>query len=266
MGMLFLFLSNILAQQANTGNDDLQREIFTNDKYRFKVKLNEDEVKYASTKPQNTNIYNLAKSEGLVPSYVMTIFINPKAIAKYGKLPFPVTQAFDTLMKGGLQFDKDKGTFVFNKGPLVKLWSEDPDQCIRNCIKKKREEEAKKRKENEKNMRKAEQEAQKKKEEERKKEEEQRKKEQKAREEAEKSSSSDSSDSEKENKDKEKDKDKDKDKSKDKDKENKGTKRKAESSDSSSDKNKKKKTSLIESKNNNLNASEAAPSFFSINP
>merc|ERR1711890_20820 len=187
MGMLFLFLSNILAQQANTGNDDLQREIFTNDKYRFKVKLNEDEVKYASTKPQNTNIYNLAKSEGLVPSYVMTIFINPKAIAKYGnKLPFPVTQAFDTLMKGGLQFDKDKGTFVFNKGPLVKLWSEDPDQCIRNCIKKKREEEAKKRKENEKNMRK---------------EEEQRKKEQKAREEAEKSSSSDSSDSEKENKD-----------------------------------------------------------------
>merc|ERR1711890_203635 len=127
MGMLFLFLSNILAQQANTGNDDLQREIFTNDKYRFKVKLNEDEVKYASTKPQNTNIYNLAKSEGLVPSYVMTIFINPKAIAKYGnKLPFPVTQAFDTLMKGGLQFDKDKGTFVFNKGPLVKLWSEDP--------------------------------------------------------------------------------------------------------------------------------------------
>merc|ERR1711890_175631 len=147
MGMLFLFLSNILAQQANTGNDDLQREIFTNDKYRFKVKLNEDEVKYASTKPQNTNIYNLAKSEGLVPSYVMTIFINPKAIAKYGnKLPFPVTQAFDTLMKGGLQFDKDKGTFVFNKGPLVKLWSEDPDQCIRNCIKKKREEEAKKKK------------------------------------------------------------------------------------------------------------------------
>merc|ERR1711955_171286 len=141
MGMVFLFLSNILAQQANTGNDDLQREIFTNDKYRFKVKLNEDEVKYASTKPQNTNIYNLAKSEGLVPSYVMTIFINPKAIAKYGnKLPFPVTQAFDTLMKGGLQFDKDKGTFVFNKGPLVKLWSEDPDQCIRNCIKKKREE------------------------------------------------------------------------------------------------------------------------------